>query len=222
VTLQHGAGPPLLRVVTPRRRCRRPSRRPVPLAYHPCVACLKRLNSCSTTSAPARAVPSPGDRTRPAPVLPAGDLPRQKISSSEPTYAAYKRPAPLLAAPHPSRKLPVAPNCTATPPFAPPPSTSTVGRPLPRRHPLKPSPTKVSTGVGSPHPPSSFSPCPRPSSAPGCRRPPPDRGRPCLPPLFWIGGGRRALLPKAPVFPFYPEPLSNLIHSLSLLLQNSP
>jgi hypothetical protein len=127
---------------------------------------LKRPNNCSTTSAPARAVPSPGDRARPAPRAARRRPPRQrKIPSSEPTYAAYKRPAPLLVAPHPGRELPVAPNRTATPPFAPPPPISTAGRPLPRRHLLKPSLTKVSTRIASPRPPPPLPP------VPGRRRP---------------------------------------------------
>jgi hypothetical protein len=158
------------------------------------------------TSAPTRAVPSPGGRARPAPRAARRRPPHQKIPSSEPTYAAYKRSAPLLAGPHPIRELPVAPNRTATPPFAPPPPISTAGRPLPRRHLLKPSLTKVSTRIASPRPPPPF---PLSPAAAGPWMPPPAAGprRPCLPPLFWIGGGRKAHLPKAPWLSFYSRAL---------------
>jgi hypothetical protein len=39
---------------------------------------LKRPNGCPTTSAPARAVPSPGDRARPPPAPPRRRPPRRK------------------------------------------------------------------------------------------------------------------------------------------------
>jgi hypothetical protein len=169
-------------------------------------------------------VPSRRPATGPGrpPVLPAGDLPAKKIPSSEPTYAAYKRPAPLLAAPHPSRELPVVPNRTATPPFAPPPPTSTIGRPLPRRHLLKPSLTKVSTGIASPRSPPPFPPVPgrrRPLDVAARRR---TEAAPASLPCSGSGEEEGHFCPKPPGFPFCPEPFSNPIHPLSLLLQNSP
>jgi hypothetical protein len=73
----------------------------------------------------------------------------------EPPQAPYKKHQGLLAVPHPilepQRSLAPPP-----PPFAPPPPTSAAGRSLPWNHLHKPSPTKVSTGIGSPRPPLHF------------------------------------------------------------------
>jgi hypothetical protein len=136
--------------------------------------------------------------------------PRQgKIFTAEPTYAAYKRAAPLLAAPHPSHEPPVALSRTATPPIAPPPPISTAGRPLPRRHLLEPSLAKVSTVVASPRPPPSFPPIsgrhrPREHAAP-----PPDRGRRGrAPPVLCLirrgeGGRRWHFCQRPPVSPLF-------------------
>jgi hypothetical protein len=67
------------------------------------------------------------------------------------------------------QQRPIAP---PPPPFAPPPPTSTAGRSLSWNRLLKPSPTKVSTGVDSPRRPLPFPP------VPGRRRPPGRRQSP--------------------------------------------
>jgi hypothetical protein len=123
---------------------------------------------------------------------------RRKISPppNRPT-APIKGRHPLLAAPHPSRKPPAVPICITAALIALPPPASATAQTTPRsRLPEQPQP-KVSMGVRSPRYPLRF---PLSPVAADPWMPPPavSRGRPCLPPLFLIGGGRRAFLPKAP------------------------
>jgi hypothetical protein len=160
------------------------------------------------------ALPEPSRRPATGPgrpqCCPPATFPAKKISSSEPTYAAYKRPAPLLSAPQPNRKLPVAPNCTATPPFAPPPSTPPPAA-LAAEAPPQAIPDQGEHGSRKPSPPSSFPPCPRPPPTPGCRRPPPAEAAPASLPCSGSGEEEGHFCPKPLAFLFILSPSLTLI-----------
>jgi hypothetical protein len=130
--------------------------------------------------------PSPGRRIE-KPLEYRRRPPRRKISPPpEPTYDAYKGLAPpsRRSPPHPRASTRV--QCTATSTIRAAANNSYHRPPLPRSPLLKPSPTKVSLGVDSPRPPSSFSPIPGRRRPPGRRQSPePAGGTPqFLPPLF--------------------------------------
>jgi hypothetical protein len=97
---------------------------------------------------------------------------------------------------------------------------------LPWNHLHKPSPTKVSTGLDSPRPPSSFFPCPRLPPTPGAPAiTSAGRARRTVrpPPLPLFEGGEDGFLANTPCpFPFLPEHPLSIPLSLSSKLNPKP